>query len=492
VKSKKALVFLVILLAVGLVGSYAETKKWTRTGANTFARVQGKIPTADVMKMLADKYAGDIKIGMDQVGRGDLYPAVIDALKNAAFTEASLQPGEKFAWMFFRKNQKVTVWEDVEWAGKKPLDVFLFEVKTPTKVYTMAMPRPCGNLAMYKEVNVVQPAPLASCKLTVTPAKANLNEPITIDMSGSLNAVTMNCDVFTAAGVKIASHAFTPAAPKWQTTFDKPGEYIIKGSATNAAGIVSANPCEARFIFNAPPSCKLWTSCLPCEDYVGKPITFDANGSTDPDGTLVKAVFEITDAAGTVIDSYTANAKPFTWQKVFNKAGTYTVAVNVFDDMGAASSSADPCKITFAVTQKKFFWVAELGGLLARGTYTGYFFGRVGMLWSVMPDLLDIVLTMGPAIPTQGDPWKVLFLGNVTANLHVGESIWLGAGVGYSTKEQAIRKSGIDFVGQFGVNIFNHYTSAGSIFAEARIPFLTSDRPVDNHYKLLLGFRYIF
>ncbi|MBN1940301.1 MAG: hypothetical protein JW843_12000, partial [Candidatus Aminicenantes bacterium] len=93
-KSKKFLVFLVLLLAFGLVGSFAQTKKWTRTGSNTFARVQGKIPTAEVMKMLADKYAGDIKIGMDQVGRGDLYPAVIEALKNAAFTEASLSPGE--------------------------------------------------------------------------------------------------------------------------------------------------------------------------------------------------------------------------------------------------------------------------------------------------------------------------------------------------------------------------------------------------------------
>ena len=60
VKSKKFLVFVVLLLAIGLVGSYAQTKKWTRTGVNTFARVQGKIPTAEVMKMLADKYAGDI------------------------------------------------------------------------------------------------------------------------------------------------------------------------------------------------------------------------------------------------------------------------------------------------------------------------------------------------------------------------------------------------------------------------------------------------
>ena len=491
-KSKKIMVFLVVLLAIGLVGAYAETKKWTRTGAHTFARIQGKVPTAGVMKTLAEKYAGDIKIGLDMVGQSDMVEPVLAALKEGVFTEASLPPGEKFAWMFFRLNNKVKVWEDVEWAGKKPLDVFLFDVKTPTKIVTYAMPRPCGNLAYYKSVDIIPPAPLATCMMTVSPLKVNLNEPITVDMCGTQNAAAMSVDVFNAQGVKIGSHAFTPGDCKWKTAFDAAGTYVFKANATNADGILSSNPCEVSAYVNVPPVCKLWTSCLPCEDYVGRPITFDANGSTDADGQVVKAVFELTDETGNVLDTYTAAAKPFTWQKVLNKAGKYGIAVSVFDDMGAVSSSADPCKIAFDVTQKKFFWVAELGGLLARGTYTGFFFGRLGMLWAVSPDVLDIILTMGPAIPTQGSPWKVFFMGNVVANLHLGPSVYVGAGLGYTTKEQDVRKSGMDLVGQFGVNIFNNYTSAGSIFAEARIPVITADRPVDDHYKLLLGFRYIF
>jgi len=486
------MVFLIGLLVIGLVGSYAETKKWRRTGVHTFARIQGMIPTAGVMKMLAEKYSGDIKIGMDQVGQSDLYQPVLQALKEATFTEASLPSGEKFAWMFFRADNVVQVWEDVEWAGTKPLDVFLFDVKTPMNIYTFAMPRPCGNLALYKKIDVIPAAaPLADCRLVVSPAKANLNEPITVDMCGTQNATSMTVEVFDARGVKVSTHAFTPADCKWQMKFDKAGSYDFKASAVNADRILSANPCQATVLVNALPICKLTTSCLPCNDFVGKPITFDADGSTDPDGQLVKAIFEVTDEAGAVIDSYTVNARPFTWQKIFYKAGKYAVAVSVFDDMGASSSAA-PCKIAFEVTQKKFFWVVELGGLLARGTYTGYFFGRAGMLWSVVPDLLDFVLTMGPAIPTQGDPWKVLFLANAVADLHLGPAAYVGAGLGYSTKEQDARKSGFDFIGQFGVNIFNHFTSAGSIFAEARIPFLTADRPVNNHYKLLLGFRYIF
>ena len=495
-KSRKITLFLVILLAVGLVGSAAETKKWRQTGVNTFARVQGKIPTAEVMKILADKYAGDIKIGFDMAGQGDLYLPVIEALKMATFKEVSLPVGEKFTWMLFRVNNKVKVWEDVEWAGKKPLDVFTFDVKTATTIFTYAIPRPCGNLALYKRTEIPPPppvAPLAICDLVVSPAKVNLNEPVTVDMSGTKNATSMTVDVFTTQGIKLASHAFTPSAPKWQTKFDKSGEYVFKSQAVNVDGKTSTNPCQSKAYVNFPPVGKLWTSCLPCEDYVGKPITFDANGSTDADGQVLKAVFEITDEAGNVIDTYTANEKPFTWQKIFYKPGKFGVQLTVFDDMGGASSSADPStKIAFEVTQKRFFFLAEVGGLLARGTYTGFFFGRVGMLWSVVPDVLDFVLSMGPAIPTQGAPWKMFFMGNALANLHLGPSVYVGAGLGYTSKEQDTRKNGIDFVSQFGVNVFNHWTSAGSVFAEARIPFLTADRPVDNHYKLLLGFRYIF
>ena len=84
-------------------------------------------------------------------------------------------------------------------------------------------------------------------------------------------------------------------------------------------------------------------------------------------------------------------------------------------------------------------------------------------------------------------------MGNAVLNVELGQAAYIGGGLGFSTKEQATnRKGGADLVGQFGVNVFNNYTSAGSIFAEARVPIFDSARTFDNHYKLLLGFRYIF
>ena len=190
------------------------------------------------------------------------------------------------------------------------------------KDYEFIIPKPCGNIALYQVTESQGPA-AASARLQSRrhAGQGNVNDLITVDMSGTQNAATMDVEVLRPKGRRVASHAFTPAAPRWQTKFDKPGEYIFRAKAVNADGKVSENPCQARTIINFPPVCKLWTSCLPCEDYVGKPIVFDANGSTDADGQIVKASFEITDETGKVIDSFMKTEKPFIWEKVFTKAG---------------------------------------------------------------------------------------------------------------------------------------------------------------------------
>jgi hypothetical protein len=206
----------------------------------------------------------------------------------------------------------------------------------------------------------------------------------------------------------------------------------------------------------------------------------------------VKASFQITDEAGNVTDSFTKTEKPFVWDKVFKKAGKYAISVIVFDDMGASSGPGDPCKLSFVVTQKRLLYLVEFGGLLARGTYTGYAFGRLGLRYGLAPDALDFIIRAGGAFPTQGSPWKFLWMIDALLNLHLGEAAYIDGGLGYSTQEQAARKGGFDLIGAFGVNLFNTYTSAGSIFAEVRVPVFTAGRDWDNHHKLLLGFRYIF
>ncbi|MGB7294677.1 MAG: PKD domain-containing protein [Candidatus Aminicenantales bacterium] len=485
-KNKRLIFFLVGFLIVLSLTTFAETTKLKSIGQYTLVRIRGKVPTQDVMKMLVDRYAADIKYGFDLAGAGDLYLPFMEQLKSATFEEKALPVGDKLQWMLFRSQGKVKLAQDIEWAGKAPLEVFSFTVEKDYKAYEFVMPRPCGNISLRGVTDLELPPP--TCALTVSPAKVNLKDPVTIDMSGTQEAESMEVEVFGPDGQKIATHSFTPEAARKQTSFDKPGVYAFKGRATNAQDKVPTNSCEAKLMVNAPPTCGLTTSCLPCKDYVGRPITIDASGSSDPDGQVAKADFAITDAAGNPVDQFMDGEAPFVWDKTFDQPGTYAITVVVTDDFGAVS---EPCRVVLEVTQKRLFFLIEGGPGLLHGTYTAMLWARAGLLYKIVPDTLDFILSVGGGVPMQGEPWTSFVMGNSLLNVHAGPAFVAG-GLGFSTKEQETRKAGIDLVGEVGVDLFKMNSSVGSILFELRAPVLTSDRSFDEHHKLLLGFRYIF
>ena len=484
----KRLIFLVIgILVLLTVNSYAETKKLKQVGQFTLVRIKGEVPTSEVMKILVEKYAGDIKYGFDTAGYGDLYLPFMEQIKSGTVKEKSMAIGDKFMWMLFRSKGKVKVVEDLEWAGKAPLPVYAFTVNKNNKNYEFVMPKPCGNISLVR-IEEVEVIPDAVCSISVSPVKLNLEDMVTVDMSESQHAKSMSVDVFNASGEKVSSKILTPDSPTWQMKLPEPGEYVFKAGAVNSEGTPSSNPCEAKAYVNAPPVCNIWTSCLPCVDYVGRPITFDASNSTDPDGEVVKADFEITDAAGNIVDTMTDSAVPFTWEKIFNKPGIYTITAVMTDDFGAMSK---PCELDIEVTQKRLFFLAEAGPLLAKGTYTAYFFVRVGLFYWIVPENFSFILSAGPAFPlTTVELWKTFFMVNGLVNVHF-DPFYIGAGLGYTSKAQDVRKGGLDLIGNLGVNIFTKNSTVGSIFLEGRIP-VGSDRPAGEWHKLLLGFRIIF
>jgi hypothetical protein len=475
-----------VLLAVCCVGSAFAATKLKTIGRYTFVRVRGSVPTPEVMKTLFDRYAGDIKVGFDMAGSGDLYLPFMDQLKAAKFEPRQLAVGDRVFWMLFRSRGQIKVARDVEWGGAAPLDVFSFKVVKDFKEYEFLMPRPCGNIALYKVTDLI---PIPVCNIAVSPSKCNVNDPITVDMTGTQYAKSMEVDVFDATGARVAGKTLTPDSPKWQTTLTKPGEYTFKPRLFDLKGLVSASTCSAKVYVNYPPVCKLWTSCLPCEDYVGRPVVFDANGSTDPDGEIAKATFEITDATGRVIDTFVDAEKPFTFEKIFRKAGKYAVTLVVADALGAVS--AEPCRLEFEITQRRFFLLFEAGPLLAKGTYTMFAFARGGFLYNIVPGTLDVVLAAGVAPRLKGEPWTTFFLANALLNLHAGPA-FIAGGLGYSGKEQRTRKSGLDAVGQVGVDLFRSGRQGGAVFFEFRSPLGGKDRSFDDHHKFALGFRYFF
>jgi hypothetical protein len=488
--TKRNRIFVVVLAALVLVSatSFAQTTKLRRIGLYTFVEVRGQVPTPEVMKSLFARYSADVKTGFERAGHPELYEPFMEQLPAAAFSEDALPVGGQLIWMLFKSRGEVKVARNIEWAGKEPLPMFRFQIKKDWKIYHFVIPKECGNLAL---LGVEDAIPPAVCSLVVVPERANANDPITVDMSGTQHAKSMTVEVFDAQGQRLATQELTPQSPKWQTKFDRPGEYSFKGKAVNMEGIASTNPCEAKVSINFPPICKLWTSCLPCEDYVGRPITFDASGSSDPDGQIAKVVFELLDDQGNVIDTCVTTRKPWLWEKVFSKAGTYTINVTVFDNDGAQSSAADPCRLTFEVTQRMFFWQFAGGPGLYGGSTALYGFLRAGIFYWLSPDKWSLTVTGGGGIPFKGDPWRFVFNAEALFNGHY-KQYYMGTGLGYSTRTQPAddnHKSGIDLVGQVGFNVFDTWTSKGAIFFEFRAPL---GRSFEHNYKTGVGFRFVF
>jgi hypothetical protein len=499
---KSALLFVVMALVVFTTMSFAQTTKLKRVGLYTFCTVKGQEPTPAVMKGLFDAHSADIKTGFELAGNAELYEPFMQQMKTAEWVDTTLPIGETLPWMLFKSHNQVKVARNIEWAGKAPLPVFIVPVQKDFKQYEIVIPKGCGNIALgSKVIDLIKPA---VCSLSVTPARANANDPITVDMSGSLEAKSMTVTVTDAQGRKLATQELTPGSPKWQTKFDKPGEYTFTGTAFGLDGKPTDCAASVKVAINFPPICKLWTSCMPCEDYVGRPITFDASGSSDPDGEIAKVVFELLDSNGNVIDTCVTTRKPWNWEKVFTKAGTYTINTTVFDNDGAQSPASDPCRLTFEVTQKKFFWTVAGGLALHAGaadeagvpsltdtTQQLAGFLRVGIFNWLTPDKWSFTLSAGGALPFSGSPWKTVFTADALINGHF-KSFFIGTGVGFSTPSQAAddnHKSGLDIPVQMGFQIFDKWTSKGQMFLEFRAPIA---RSFDHNWKSGLGVRFLF
>lgn len=480
----KRLAFFVVLLLVFMTASAFAGTKLKSIGQYTFVRIRGNVPTQEVMKRLVDRYSADIQQGFNLAGSGDLYAPFMDQLKSAKFEEKSLAVGDQLRWMLFRSNGKVKVARDVEWAGKKPLDVFVFNVEKDFKNYEFVMPRPCGNISLRNITDLE--LPLATCALTVSPAKVNLKDPVTIDASGTQGAKSVEVSALAADGSKAWSQTLTPDALRTKVTFDKPGTYTIKGSATNAQDRASTNPCEATVVVNAPPVCSLKTPCVSCIDYVKKPIALDASGSSDSDGQVVKADFTITDQAGNPVDKYMAGAAPFVWNKTFLTPGSYAVSVVVTDDFGAVS---EPCRVVLEVTRIKRDYFSVGGGpMFVRGSHGPYLFAELDYLRWITPDKVDFTIAAGPAIALKGSPWKSFFMADAVIHYHPSE-FFFGGGVGVSTAAKDGLDTVFELVGDLGVTVFKTEKSFGSVIFQFRWP---AGKDIADHHKFSLGFRVHF
>ena len=394
----KKIIFLVLIFC--FMFTVTAEEKVTQLGLHPFYKSRDLQP-AD-LKIIALDRVGDVKMGFEATGNGDLVFAFLEQIQKADVQTVEVNPGDGLQWMLFKKGRKVFVKKDVVWAGKKPFVAYNFIIFRDGKLYEFIVPKICGNISL-KNVNEV-PAPV--CVLKVAPAEVVLGNTVKIDICESQNVTKTVVTVTDAAGTVVKTLELTPENCSAEITLDKVGKYAVAAVGENQYVMKSSNPCEMAV-------------------------------------------------------------------KVLEPALVVAVAPLVVEK-----------------TNPLHFLIEGGPGLL-KGTYTGIFWARAGVLLNIVTDTLDVIFSVGGGVPIKGDPWKSFFMGNALLNLHAGPA-YVAGGLGFSTKERVGRKGGIDLVGEVGVNLFHSNDSVGSIFGELRAPVITKDRSFELHHKLLLGFRYIF
>ncbi|MEI6613501.1 MAG: hypothetical protein WCL37_01260 [Chrysiogenales bacterium] len=401
------------IIFLGLIFCFLLTipavEKVTRLGQHPFYKSKN-IQPAD-LKIIAVEKAGDVKMGFEEAGNGELVFAFLEQIQKADVQIVELNPGDRLQWMLFKKGRKILVKKDVVWDGKKPVVAYDFIIFRDGKTYEFIVPKICGNISLKNSREI--PAPF--CVLSVTPAEVEIGKPVKIDLCASQNVLKSVVEVKDAAGAVVKTIGLTAENCSAEIILDKVGEFSVVAVGEGEYSMKSANLCE---------------------------MTIKV--------TEVVPVVPVTAVTGS------------------SRSG-----------MGKYG------------TQKPLAFLVEGGPGLLKGTYTGMVWARAGLQYNIVMDTLDFILTLGGGIPVKGAPWKSFLMGNALLNVHAGPA-YLGAGLGFSTKEQETRKDGIDLVGELGINIFQSGTSIGSVFGELRAPVITKDRSFEHHHKLLLGFRYIF
>jgi len=158
-KNKKWFFVLIGLMILTSLSIFGQTKKLRDIGRYKFLPIKAGTPAPEMMKVIAEKYADDIKRGFDLAGTPSLYAPFIDQIRQSAFTEKQLAVGGKMLWMIFRAQGQINVVYDLEWAGQAPLAVLSFSIQEGDKKYELIMPKACGNISLEKVESAGAAAP---------------------------------------------------------------------------------------------------------------------------------------------------------------------------------------------------------------------------------------------------------------------------------------------------------------------------------------------
>ena len=169
-------------------------------------------------------------------------------------------------------------------------------------------------------VSVLNRVPVAS--ISADPTSALTGESISFDSSGSLDL-----DGQVVAVAWDLGDGNTSAERSVVHSYARPGEYVVRMTVTDDDG--ASTSAERRVdVLNRPPSAAFTLDAT--EVWRGRPVTFNASMSMDPDGTISSYEWDFDD--GTV----GAQSRSPWVVHTFQRAGTFTVRLTVLDDLSDA------------------------------------------------------------------------------------------------------------------------------------------------------------
>jgi subtilisin-like proprotein convertase family protein len=187
------------------------------------------------------------------------------------------------------------------------------------------------------DISVTRP-PTAS--FTATPGTAATGQPVRFDASGSSDPdgpiaryewdLDGNGTFETDGGT----------SPTINRAYSAPGDVAVHLRVTDQDGATDIATRTVRITNRAP----IASFVPPAPAVVGQPGTFDASGSSDPDGRVVDYAWDF-DGDGTY--ETPGGASP-TISKVFALAGTYVVGLRVTDNDGATATTTRTVRVGLA------------------------------------------------------------------------------------------------------------------------------------------------
>ncbi len=346
---------LALLVLVAGLGSPASGQQYTDiyvlgNPATTIARHHatdaGEL--GDLLTLHEFELREAIKLSGWQGNADDLFVAIRSAKPgDGTVTRHTVQPGESFQWMTYRKGGKPAIMPNPRWSAKEPMKAWLIKFVSDGQEYGFLIPEICLNLAYLGS----RPMGTQSCSLTGTyDADTDL-----ISITGRTDGADLKITgVQTPAGAGDLGALKSAGENRWTYPATAGGRYTFEAGAKSTIGTkdptcstsVQATPKVAACNIDATldPETKVITVTT-----AGSLGDVDVTGITMPDGTAGAADLIHTAGAGV----YTIDVA-----KLPRKVGTHTYtvsAVSTYRDTEAA------CQATASYTREAlpYKWIVR-------------------------------------------------------------------------------------------------------------------------------------